>query len=197
MLRLSGLFIKAIALTALAGLVAGCAVDPMERLSQEIEVADLTVREAAIRPLANLQDPRAVETLLEGLGSDEQMYDQAAVALVKKGRQVGERRKTNPVVQKVIELLKKQHVGEEFRARAAWVLGEIGDRAAIPALIVASASGPALSRIVDQAKAALEKLGHTTEGRAYEIPQGTLRGSVDVLPRIEPLPPIEVAESSA
>ena len=196
MWQLPRLRITLIALTALAGVVTGCAVDPMERLSQDVEVPDVAIRERAIYALANLSDSRAIRTLLEVLESDEQMYDLAAVALVKKGRELSERPKTNPVVEEVTELLGKQHLGEPFRARAAWVLGEIGDRAAIPALRTASGAGPGLSLVVDQANQSLEKLGDASQGCSYEIPLGTLRGAVEVLPQIEPLPVIETGESS-
>jgi len=195
MWRSPRLCIMFIALTALAGVVTGCAVDPMERLSQDVEVPDVAIRERAIYALANLSDSRAIRTLLEVLESDEQMYDLAAVALVKKGRELSERPKTNPVVEEVTELLGKQHLGEPFRARAAWVLGEIGDRTAIPALRTASGAGPGLSLVVDQANQSLEKLGDASQGCSYEILPGTLRGSVEVLPQIEPLPPIETEAS--
>ncbi len=197
MLRLSRLVVIFSALALLGGLLAGCGVDPMERLGQEIEVPDVAVRERAIHSLANLADSRATESLIEVLESDEDMYDVAAVALVKKGREVSSRRPSNPVVEKIIEILQKAHVGEPFRARAAWVLGEIGDRTAIPALKTASGYGVALSLVVDQANYALEKLGYTNKGRGYEIPLGTLAGSVEVLPQIEPIPPIETENSSA
>lgn len=193
MLRLSRL----LAIFSALILLAGCAVDPMERLSQEIEMPDVAVRERAIHTLANLRDSRAIQSLIEVLESDEQMYDLAAVALVKKGREASARRQTNPVVEKMIELLQKGHLGEQFRARAAWVLGEIGDRSAIPALQTALGYGPALSLVVDQANQALEKLGYTNEGRGCEIPPGTLAGSVEVLPQIEPIPPLETGEGSA
>lgn len=191
MSRVLQLRIVPIVLIVLAGVMAGCAIDPMEQLSQDVEIPDVQVRERAIRDLANLRDPRAIETLVEVMGSDEQMYDQAAVALVKKGREgLGSTRKLNPVVEKVMELLAKEHVGEPQRARAAWVLGEIGDRDAIPALITASGVGVALSLIVDQATYALEKLGYNSTGRAYEVDWGTVQGHVDVLPEIDPLPPV-------
>ena len=188
--------IMAIGLIILAGLVAGCGIDAMEKLSQDVEIPDVAVREQAIRDLANLRDSRAVETLVDVLGSDEEMYDRAAVALVKKGRDLSGTRKVNPVVEKVMELMAKGHVGEAFRARGAWVLGEIGDRTAIPALKTAAGLGQTLSLLVDQANYALEKLGYTSVARVYEIPWGNLRGTVEVLPLIEPIPPIPSGETS-
>ena len=189
--RLSTSSISMVLMVIIAPLLVGCAVDPMEQLSQQVELPDETAKQQAILTLAGLRDSRAVDALIDVLQSDEQMYDQAAVALVKQGRAVQKSRKTNPVTEKVGEVVGKGYVGEKFRARAAWVLGEIGDRQTIEVLTAAAGYGPGFSLVVEQANKALDKLGYTSEGRPYEISQGALAGQVQVLPAIEPLPEIE------
>lgn len=176
----------------IAGIIAGCAVDPIEDLSHKIESPNSTVRQQAIVDLTNLSNSRTVELLTDALSVDKELCDQAAVALVKLGRQVEVTEKDNPVVTKVSEVLENTYISEQFRARAAWTLGEIGDRRAISLLeevafySFADATKPVL---IEQATQALEKLGFTSEGRAYELSMGTLQDGLEVIPAIEPLPP--------
>ena len=180
-------------------LAAGCALDPMERLSEEIDSQDVSVRRAAVLELANLRDERAIEALVEVLEGDEELYDMAGVALVKHGRERVTVRKPDPVVTMVAGVMNNMHVPQPNRARAAWVLGEIGDREAIPALRTGSiATDPALAPAVPvrtQATIALKKLGDSSEGVAFELPLGTFAShAVDVLPTVEPVAEPEVDE---
>jgi len=162
----------------------GCGVDPIENLGQQIKSPDPTRRKAAVLELANLNDPRAIKLLGDALESDEVVYDQAGVALVRKGRALLKRPKENPVVKQVAEVLKSDLVGANFRARAAWVLGEIGDRRAIPDLKKQTA-GP--ESIGPEATHALQKLGYTSEGRPFDLAPGLLAGRLDAFPPVPPL----------
>lgn len=176
-----------------AAAFSGCAVDPMERLSEAIKSQKTDVRDAAILQLANLDDDRTVDLLCEVLEGDDELYNKAATALVKKGREVDEPdpKKPNPVVDAVGKVLNNAHLAENFRGRAAWVLGEIGDRRAIGALQTAGGAKvgekPALL-VREMAKQGLEKLGFQGDGRAFDLGMGTLKGEVSTLPEPPPLP---------
>ena len=176
---LTGLIVAATALWLL-----GCGVDSMETLSQQIKSPDPTKRKIAVLELANVNDPRALKLLVDALQSDPVIYDQAALALVKKGRELAGRAKENPVGKQVADVLKSDLVAPDFRARAAWTLGEIGDRRAIPDLKGAT-GGP--DSIGPEATRALQKLGYTAEGRAFDIHPGILVGRVDTLPPVPEL----------
>ena len=175
-----------------AGLVGGCAVPPIEELSRKVESPQVSTREQAIVGLANLLDGQAIKLLAKTLASDKELCAQAAVALVKHGRQVEITERENPVVAQVSEVLKNTHLGEQFRARAAWALGEIGDRRAI-ALLKEVASGSLADErkpiMKQQAAEALAKLGFDSEGRAFELPMGSLASKLEIIPDISPLQP--------
>ncbi len=181
--RLTALSVAAVGLV----LMWGCAIDPMEQLSQDIESQDLVVRHRAVVALANLKDDRAMEALVDVLQGDEELCDLAGVALVKKGREWPEKKKPNAVVEAVGRVAKNTHLLEKVRARACWVLGEIGDREAVP--ILKGLLTDTKAAVKEQAKIALEKLGYYTDGRAYDIAWGELRGELDVLK--EPPPVVE------
>jgi HEAT repeat protein len=173
--------------------IAGCAVDPMEQLSQDTDSLDKDVRSQAVLALANLKDDRATDSLVDVLQSDEEMCDYAGVALVKKGREWPAEKKPNAVVDAVARVAANTHLLDKVRARACWVLGEIGDRQAVPNLkgLLADPIVP----VAEQAKKAEEKLGYFTDGRAYNIPMGDLKGKLDVIqePKAVVPPPVPVA----
>ena len=169
------------------GLMAGCAVDPIEELSRNIESPRTTTREQAIIALANLRDGRAIELLSDALANDEELCDNVAVALVKHGRRIPVARETNPVIEQVSKAAKNTHLGEQFRARAIWVLGEIGDRRSIPLLKgLADVQKPIMTQ---QAVEALEKLGFDSADRTYELPMGSLAEDLEVIPQISEMKP--------
>jgi len=179
-------------LAAVLGTLAGCAVDPIEELSRKVESPRVSTREQAILSLANLRDKRAVELLIDALAGDEELYDDAAVALVKHGRQIQTSREKNPVVEQVSEIVSNTHLPEPFRARAVWTLGEIGDRRAKPLLqevIGGSLADGTKPIMMQQAAEALEKLGFDSAGRSYELPMGVLAGDLDVIPEIKEMQP--------
>lgn len=183
----------AVLLLAAMAVVTGCALDPIERLSEDIKSQDKSVREAAVLQLANIDDDRTVDLLTEVLESDDELFNMAGVALVKKGREVDEPdpKKPNPVVEAVAKVLKNGHLAEPFRARAAWTLGEIGDRRAIPHLQAGQAAltGDKEALLVrNVSKQSLEKIGFFSDGRAYDLGMGTLEGELSTLPEPPPLP---------
>jgi HEAT repeat protein len=173
--------------------LAGCALDPIERLSEDIKSQDQAVRERAVLQLANIEDDRTIDLLSEVLESDDELFNMAAVAMVKKGREVDEPdpKKPNPVVDATGKVLKNAHLAEPFRARAAWALGEIGDRRAIPALQAGQAAltgDKAATLVRDMSKQSLEKIGFFSDGRAYDLGMGTLEGELSTIPDPPPLP---------
>jgi len=166
----------------------GCAIDPMERLSEDIKSEDLQKREAAVIRLANLDDPRALPALSDVFENDEELMDMAAVALVKKGRELKTPEKPDAIIEGIAALANNVHLPERVRARATWILGEIGDREAIPALKTAAGaklgSGYPATFVRTQANEALEKLGNKSVGRPFEIPMGQLaKQEITVLPQ--------------
>ena len=172
--------------------LSGCAIDPMERLTDDIEAEDVDVRREAVLTLANLDDPRSIVALNDVFEGDEELRDMAAVALVKKGREQVTDRKPDPIIEGIAALANNVHLSEIVRARAAWILGEIGDREAIPALKTAAgaklANNEPATLVREQATQALEKLGYKSAGRPFEIPMGTLENQVvTVLPEPEPI----------
>ena len=176
---------------AAGGLVTGCAIDPMVRLTEEIEAEDIRIRREAVLRLANLDDQRAVVALNDVFEDDPELRDVAAVALVKKGREQVTDRKPDPIIEGIAALANNVHLSEIIRARAAWILGEIGDREAIPALKTAAAAklvtGAVAPLVREQATQALEKLGYKEAGRPFEIPMGSLADQ-DMTTLIEPQP---------
>ncbi|MFO7945786.1 MAG: hypothetical protein R6V19_03090 [Armatimonadota bacterium] len=183
-----------IALLVTTMLMGGCAIDPMEQLSADIQSQDITTRTRAIQEMANLNDPRTTDELIGVLEKDSEVADIAAVALVKKGREMEREhangQQTNEIVEEVATIMNNPHLAQQFRARAAWTLGEIGSREAVAPLLTgkAATAGAAPADLVRKyATQALEKLGYYSEGRAFEIAMGELRGQVDVLKEPEPL----------
>jgi len=176
----------------LVAVLAGCSVDPMERLTEKTKSQKLSDRQEAVVALSNLDDERTIETLIDVLSGDDELCDMAGVALVKKGREVQEPdpKKPNPVVDEVAKVLNNAHLAEPFRGRAAWVLGEIADRRAIPALQTGQTAlvGAQPAAVVrEMSKQALEKLGFFSVGRKFDIPIGGLKGPGDLLPDAPPL----------
>jgi len=188
----------ATALAALTMMLAGlgCAIDPMPRLNEQIKAEDRETRLEAVIRLANLNDQRAVVALTEVFESDEELMDIAAVALVKKGRELKTDQKPDPIIEGIAALANNVHLPERVRARAAWILGEIGDREAIPALKTASGaklgSGLPATAVRTQATEALEKLGAAEAGRAFELPMGSLENQ-ELVTLPEPAP-IQLSE---
>jgi len=182
-LRIRQVFSVGAMITALLALV-GCGLDVMETLGQEIDSPKPEIRKAAVLQLANLRDSRAVKELVDALEADQDVYGLAAVALVKKGREAMRRAKENPVVKQVAEVMTSPHVGLDFRARAAWVLGEIGDRRAIGDLKGVAGAGDSLGL---ECTRALEKLGYKSQGCPMDFAPGQLAEKLEVLPQPPPL----------
>ncbi len=183
-------------------LLAGCALDPMEELSEKIDAQEVGEREGAVLRLANLRDDRAIEALVEVLESDEDVFDMAGVALVKQGRETVTEKKPDPVITMVAGVMNNMHQPDANRARAAGVLGEIGDREAIAALRTGpgakTASGAAATVVQDQAKLALKKLGNDGDGAPFELAMGIFREeNVGVLPEVKPVAPPAPADKDA
>ncbi len=183
-----------IALLVTTMLMTGCAIDPMEQLSADIQSPDVTTRTRAIQEMANLDDPRATEELIGVLEKDSELAHIAAVALVKKGREMerahSDSQQTNTIVEEIATIMNNPHLAQKFRARAAWTLGEIGSREAVTPLLTgtkATAGAAPAALVRKYATQALEKLGYYSEGRAFEVAMGELQGQVDVLKEPDPL----------
>jgi HEAT repeat protein len=187
-----------ILLSAALGLLAlsGCALDPMEKLKEQVVSQEAAMKREAVVKLINLHDDRAIESLVDLLDSDEDVYNEAGYALVKQGREVNPDKKPNPVIAMVAAIMNNAHLAVSNRCRAAWVLGEIGDRDAIPVLrngaAAKDAAGNACAPVRDQAKLALKKLGENSDGAAFEISKNEFKGGpVNVIPELKSLAPAE------
>jgi len=174
-------------------LMSGCALDPMERLSEQIDSQKVSERQSAVVELANLDDDRAIEALVEVLESDEKVFDMAGVALVKQGRAtIDLEKKPDPVITMVAGVMNNVHLPTPNRSRAAWVLGEIGDREAIPTLRSGAAallaSGAVAAPVRAQAVIALEKLGEKSVGTPFDLAMGSLEGPLTMeQTKVEPV----------
>jgi HEAT repeat protein len=177
--RYCSMFALAVVLVG-GAILSGCGLDPMEQLTEEMNSPELPVLQAAVTQLANLHDQRATDALILALDGNAKIGDLAGVALVKKGRERTTKQKPDPLLDAIAKVMGNLHTSQENRARAAWALGEIGDRMAIPALKGAGAAKTAAGTdalLVRQAATeALEKLGYDTPGRAFEIALGGLNG---------------------
>jgi HEAT repeat protein len=201
------MFIKTLrlplAMAALAVIaVTGCALDPMEKLSEDIDAQDIAVRKAAVLQLANLKDDRAIEALVDVLVNDDKIYNMAGVALVKQGREVVTEKKPDTILTMLGNAMRNVNSDLGNRSRAAWCMGEIGDREAIPALIGGTTAKTAGAEdavaVRDAAKLALKKLGNDSDGAAFELPMDTFgTGDVKVLPEVKSVAPKPVAPAAA
>jgi len=180
-MRVKPIIVAVVFVVSAVLVVGGCAVDPMEQLTAQIQSDDVTERRTAIYEMGNLSDPRTTEELLNVLEKDDELHGAAAVALVKKGREAENAPGNAPnlVVESVGKILANAHLAEQFRAMAAWTLGEIGSREGIAALQGGTSAtvGAAPAEMVRKASTeALEKLGYASAGRPFDIAMGELAG---------------------
>lgn len=137
--------------------LSGCAEDPFDRLSDQLGGRNIESRLAAIQELKLLRDERAIDMLVHAL-EDPDVINEAAEALVYKGIKTKTPKKDDPVIEAVTREMKATHLEPYTRAKAAWILGQIGDREAIPALKAAAADANALIRA--RAMDSLKQLGY-------------------------------------
>ncbi len=161
---------------AAAGLLlgAGCAVDPIEKLEDELDKQEVHARVAAVHDLQDEKDERSIELLVETLESDPDLLEQAGNALVIKGREWERKhpnkKKTeqNPVTEAVGQSAKDMHLDAAVRAKACWILGEIGDRDALAVLGVKK-DDPNSQRVRNEALLARAKLGFEAAAQRMEM----------------------------
>lgn len=118
-----------------------------ERLVEAIKDENMLVRSNAILILSKRSPSEALEPLIEALKDDEYIVKtNAMVAIAAFGQQVAER---------MISALDDEN--PDIRAGAAWILGELRDQRAVPALERVAQDNYPLARI--QAKASLLAMG--------------------------------------
>jgi HEAT repeat protein len=156
----------------------------MEQLKRDLVSPEVKTKQRAVVGLSNMTDSRAIKELGDALEADEDIRDDAAVALVKQGRSFVIAKRDNPVVKRVADILAAGHAPVEAKARAAWVLGEIGERRAIENLKGLAGSGDSLGL---EATHALQKLGYAEQGRDYDVAWMSLQEPLTALPEIPPL----------
>ncbi len=174
-----------LALLATALLVAGCAVDPIEKLQDQLDSRQLADRKTAVKTLETMKDDRSVELLIETLESDPDLLEQAGNALVIKGRgweqghPKAKKSEQNPVIEHLSQTVGDMHLDAAIRAKACWILGEVGSRRALPAL-KARVEDPNSMIVRTETGIALNKLGSSGDAAALEmLADGTLVKSYD------------------
>jgi hypothetical protein len=135
-------------------------------LGPEVVSPDPAARAGAVRNLAGEPNRNDLAVLVKVLGNDPAVSDLAALALIQQGRAERSRPRENPVVLAVSEAVGAAYLLPERRAKAAWVLGEIGDRRALGVL---RGAGPGADEVGLQVARALDKLGYTGTARALEL----------------------------
>lgn len=151
----------------------GCSPDPADRIENGLVSRNRTLRADAVASASGLDDARTLALLVDTLENDDDLLDATARALVLRGREWerahGGRGKArmNPVIAAVGETAAKRNLAASVRAKAVFVLGEVGSRRAKPQIAdAASADSMAVQR--EQARA-LDKLGFTDTARAFEV----------------------------
>jgi HEAT repeat protein len=167
----------------------GCAVDPIEKLQDQLDAQEVSEREAAVQTLETLRDERSVELLVETLEGDPDVMEQAGNALVMKGREwerkhpKAKKSEQNPVIEQLGQTVADMHLDAAVRAKACWVLGEIGSRRALAA-VNPRKDDPNSMIVRQEAVTARNKLGLTADAAAMEmLADGTLVKTYDPVKR--------------
>ena len=151
----------------------GCAIDPVEKIEDDLAARDPAIRGAAVESAGRCGDPASLGLLIEPFEADPELLDPAAHALILRGRRWDKAHprhrwdKGNPVIAAVGATAAKAHLEPEVRARACFVLGEIGSRKAKPFLLAAY-GGDSMAVQREQARAR-DKLGFTNNAVAFEV----------------------------
>lgn len=143
------------------------AAPPVAALVDAVAEADAPGRQSAARALGYLEDPRAVQALIEALrtDADPEVRTTAAWAL----GQIGSR----AAVPALLQALASDRA-EGVRRTAAWALGEIGDPQAAPGLVETLRDGDAEIR-----QTAVWALGQTRAGAGAAPLAELLRSGTD------------------
>jgi len=164
-------------------LLSGCLEEQLRDLSDQLDSLRLKQRLVAVERLKQIDDDRANELLVQALQSDEELIDAAGNALAYKGRKLKTNEKPDKVNELVEQTLKDTYLEEMVRAKAAWILGEIGDRESIPALkgFTADVQVQVAANTIE----ALKKLGYNTDGTNFAMADdGTIKhGAFDGTPK--------------
>ena len=157
-----------------AACLAGCSVDPIEDLQDDLDSQQAVVRQAAVMELKTLDDERTVELLVETLEGDSELLEEAGNALVLKGREWEEenpkakKSEQNPVIEQLSQTIGDMHLEAPVRTKACWALGEIGSRRAIGALKGRLTDASSL-KVRAESSTALKKLGYYGAATAREM----------------------------
>lgn len=160
--------------SSLIGLLAGCALDPIEKQQDKLESMEVSERREAVNFLKDYEDERTIELLVETLESDPELLEEAGNALVLKGREWeaehpnARKSEQNPVIEQVGQTTGDMHLEAAVRTKACWILGEIGSRRAIP-ILKARLGDPSSMTVRAEATNALKKLGYYAEGMGREM----------------------------
>lgn len=149
-------------LITLALCLSGCAADQTALLLEQLSYGEPEARKQAASQLGACRGEQVVEALLQVVTSDDCAAVPAAKALVEQGRWIAAN--SPNALPELLDRLGSDAAGwisDEAKDRCSWVLGEIGERSAIPVLKEIGS---------DQANRSLEKLGYCSAGRPFDIP---------------------------
>jgi hypothetical protein len=150
--------------------LAGCAIDPLPELQDGLEDKHPEVRGRAIDGLMQLSADRSFAPLLKRLEIEDapEVLEKLTVATVLVGRRCSiESMQSSYLMPKRLatalacDSVQKAQLENTTKAMLTWVLGELGDRDAIPTLRTLG---------TPEANAALLKLGDGSVGMAFEVP---------------------------
>jgi len=163
-----------LALAATAALLTGCALDPIEEQQEKLDSQKLTERRAAVTFLKDYEDDRTVELLVETLEGDPDLLEEAGNALALKGREWeaehpnAKKSEQNPVIEQLSQTVGDMHLEAPVRTKACWVLGEIGSRRAVPALVPRVDDASSMM-VRAEAVNSLKKLGRRADAMGREM----------------------------
>jgi HEAT repeat protein len=133
------------------------AVDPLlAMLKLEDDSSNVIVSRAIVRALGQLQDERAIDSLVDELRS---IYPELAIAVLKALRAIG----NSSVELPILRLVDAGVVPTEVRRAAILALGELGGILSIPVMIEGTRSDDRIIRL-----ASVQALGELGDSRALE-----------------------------
>ena len=168
----------------LAAMLSGCAVPPEEALADTMQGATLPARLEAVTGLCELNSRASLEALLEAFEMDPETREEVASALVLRGRrwyaQHGQKPglNTNRVIDHMAFLAARSDIDPSIRAKAVWVIAEIGDRHAKDEIAAAYAGDS--QAVSEEVSRSLDKLGFTSNAHPMEcLADGSLSAFYD------------------
>ena len=160
-----------LALCAVATYCTGCSVNAADVAIDDMDERDEAVQLAAIERISKQESKRSCIRLIEAFEDNASTREEVAKALVRRGREFytehPNSRSGNLVVVKLGELAARADLNPSIRAKAVWVMAEVGDRAA-RGCIEGAYAGDSVA-VGEEVGRSLDKLGFTVEAHEMEL----------------------------